>query len=280
MKKVWNEYNPVAGSTYSLFAGSGSSEGYYHKISKLTDSFIERYGSAENVLAITGKYRNARRKLRKWAKYPAPEGMKAIISQLYTEMYRYTIPAESFIKSLTWMDKIRDPGIATSQEQYHLTMLEVELVNRINKKRFYEADRKIALLPHCLRDLTKDCRSEKDGFDVVCKKCSGKCFIHALNDLLIKYQVEPFIWMEGSFRKLFFEMKRSNQVLGIFGIACLAELKSGMEKCLKYDIPALGIPLDANRCARWMGDFFPNSVNLAHVEKLLKPIDAGFQQDP
>jgi hypothetical protein len=43
-----------------------------------------------------------------------------------------------------------------------------------------------------------------------------------------------------------------------------------MEKCLKYDIPALGIPIDANRCARWMGDFFPNSVNIYQVEKLLK----------
>ena len=76
--------------------------------------------------------------------------------------------------------------------------------------------------------------------------------------------------MEGSFKKFYIDLKRKNRILGIFGIACIAELKSGMEKCLKYEIPALGIPLDANRCARWMGDFYPNSVNLEQIEKLLK----------
>jgi len=144
------------------------------------------------------------------------------------------------------------------------------LAGLINKLKFDEADRKIALLPHCLRDLSRNCRSERAGFDTVCRGCSGSCYIHALDDLFKKYEVEPYIWMEGSFRKLYLKMKKRKQVLGIFGIACLAELKTGMEKCLKYQIPALGIPLDANRCARWMGDFHPNSVNLEQVELLLR----------
>ena len=263
-------YIPVQGRTYSLFAGSSTTDRYYRKISKLADYFVERYGPAEEILDITGKYRNSRRKLRKWVKNRTGHGMSEIIKKLSEELSPYTLHSREFLHSLSWFEKFRDQRLATSEEQYFCTMLEVELVNRVNKLKFDYADKKIALLPHCLRDLSRQCRSEKEGFDVVCKGCSGQCYIHELDGLFNKYQVEPYIWMEGSFRKLYLDLKRKDQVLGIFGIACLAELKAGMEKCLKYKIPALGIPLDANRCARWMGDFYPNSVNLNQVERLLK----------
>lgn len=263
------EYSPVEGRTYSLFGGTSTTDGYYRKISVLADYFIEKYGSAEEVLRITGKFRNSRRKLRKWVKNYDRDEMALIIRKLSENLSSFTIRTQEFLQSLDWLDKIRDHRLSTTEEQYFCTMLEVELVNRINKLRFQKADKKIALLPHCLRDLSRRCRSEKEGFDVVCKGCSGKCFIHSLDDLFKKYQIDPYIWTEGSFRKLYFDLKIKDQLLGIFGIACLAELKAGMEKCLKYGIPALGIPLDANRCARWMGDFYPNSVNLFQVERLL-----------
>jgi len=35
-----------------------------------------------------------------------------------------------------------------------------------------------------------------------------------------------------------------------------------MRNCQKKNLPVVGIPLDANRCVRWMGEFNPNSVNL------------------
>ncbi|MBR9998549.1 MAG: DUF116 domain-containing protein [Cyclobacteriaceae bacterium] len=267
---------PVEGRTYSLFAGHPTSGEYYRKIRALADDFTVRFGSAENVLSITGEFRNSGKKLWKFIRSADRENMGLIMKRLTGELSVFTVNTENYLHSLSWLDKIRDGRLSTTEDQYHRIMLEVELVNRINKTRFQRADRRIALLPHCLRDLSRECRSAKEGFDVVCKGCSGNCFIHALNDLLLKYRVEPFIWMEGSFRKLYLDMKKENQVLGIFGIACLAELKSGMEKCLKYDIPALGIPLDANRCARWMGDFYPNSVNMEEVEKLLKRMNDNF----
>jgi len=42
-----------------------------------------------------------------------------------------------------------------------------------------------------------------------------------------------------------------------------------MRLCAKYDVPAIGVPLDANRCIRWMGDFYPNSVNEKKILSLL-----------
>jgi hypothetical protein len=41
--------------------------------------------------------------------------------------------------------------------------------------------------------------------------------------------------------------------------------------CAKLEIPVVGVPLNANRCARWMGEFHPTSVELDAVLALLDP---------
>jgi hypothetical protein len=52
------------------------------------------------------------------------------------------------------------------------------------------------------------------------------------------------------------------RAFGVLGIACIPELAWGMRDCMKRKIPVVGIPLDANRCMRWMGRFEDTSVNL------------------
>jgi hypothetical protein len=43
-----------------------------------------------------------------------------------------------------------------------------------------------------------------------------------------------------------------------------------MRLCIKMNIPPVGIPLDANRCARWMGKAYESSFNLDELDNLLK----------
>jgi hypothetical protein len=38
---------------------------------------------------------------------------------------------------------------------------------------------------------------------------------------------------------------------------------------MKLGIPPLGIPLDANRCARWMNKAHETSFNLGELERLI-----------
>jgi hypothetical protein len=40
---------------------------------------------------------------------------------------------------------------------------------------------------------------------------------------------------------------------------------------MKLDIPVVGVPLNANRCARWMGAVHPTSVTLHEVARLITP---------
>jgi hypothetical protein len=43
-----------------------------------------------------------------------------------------------------------------------------------------------------------------------------------------------------------------------------------MRLCIKLGIPPVGIPLDANRCARWMKKAHESSFNIKELEKLVR----------
>jgi hypothetical protein len=81
--------------------------------------------------------------------------------------------------------------------------------------------------------------------------------------------IKAYIWREADLKKIFKLAKSSGQNVGVFGIACIPELVNGFRLCANYDVPAIGVPLDANRCIRWMGDFYPNSVNEKKILSLL-----------
>lgn len=73
---------------------------------------------------------------------------------------------------------------------------------------------------------------------------------------------------------------KERRSFGVLGIACIPELTWGMRNCRKNNIPVIGIPLNANRCIRWFGEFFPNSVDLTELEKLISEKEKYMRQDP
>jgi hypothetical protein len=197
--------------------------------------------------------------------------MSEILQMIDPVLRVYTLKVEEHLKALP-LSKIWDRRLATSREQYHLYMLEIELTNRLNRTEFLKADRKIALMPYCLQDFSVNCKSAKDGFDYQCKKCSGNCFQNHAGEVLKAHNIEPYIWMEGNMKQLAKYTLSQNKTFGVLGIACIPELTSGMRDCAKRNIPVIGLPLNANRCIRWFGEFFPNSVDLEKLERLLSPI--------
>jgi hypothetical protein len=66
------------------------------------------------------------------------------------------------------------------------------------------------------------------------------------------------------------EIKHKHQSVGVLGIACIPELARGMKLAIRLGIPPIGVPLDANRCARWLGKAKESSFNLKKLENLVK----------
>jgi hypothetical protein len=135
---------------------------------------------------------------------------------------------------------------------------------------FLKADKKIALMPYCLQDFTVKCKSEKNGFDYQCKHCSPGCFQNSASEMLKIKNIEPYIWMEGDMKRLAEYTFKDNRTFGVLGIACIPELTWGIRNCRKNNIPVVGIPLNANRCIRWFGEFLQNSIDLRELERLIQ----------
>jgi hypothetical protein len=268
MRNFVLEYKPIEGKTYSLFGKNNSTDEYYHLIRELVKNVLEKYSNRENLTEQIKK-KNNYNFFKEFIKNSNPASAQPAIENSWENFLSvYTTGVKEHFKDLG-LFKLWDKTLSTSEKQYHLYMLKIELVNQLNKKQFKKCEYKIGLLPHCLRDLTRECLKKTGEYDYICKGCSKKCYLNFTSTTLKKYNVDPYIWMTVDLNSLFKNLRLKYKNFGVFGMACIPELFSGMIKCIKKDIPVIGLPLDANRCVRWMGEFHENSINTKQLEELL-----------
>jgi len=254
----------VNGKTYSLFADSQTSDQYFQTASELTDFLLKRFDLRENDLLQIIKAGTRKKLFGNKNEKP-----KFINNNLKNYLSKYTPGVKKHLRGMSLLQRF-DATLRTKQAQYFWYMIEIELVNRIYIDRFKQAEFKMALLPHCLRDFLPRCLSVAGDVEHVCQGCTKDCHIHLGSKLLKQYGIEPYISITIDQKRLFQELKIKYPNMAALGIACIPELARGMQLCLSLDIPAIGIPLDANRCARWMGKAYETSFNLEELEKLIK----------
>jgi len=260
-------YVPVAGKTYSLFGDGPSTEPYYERIRGVADRILRLVPGEEELLSLIRKVGGRKRMLARAARRGSGTPISEVLRLLGPALSRYTGNVRTHLDSLPRF-LVTDRILRTTEEQYHLHMLEIELGNRLHRKRFLASDRRIALLPHCLRDFRVECRSVPGDLDTVCAGCSPACFLNGVSLLLRESGIEPYIWRNAELADLFRRLKGEGS-FGVLGIACIPELAHGMRACMDRGVPVVGLPLDANRCARWMGRFEDTSVNLERLRGLL-----------
>lgn len=269
MQGVGIQQIAIEGKTYSLFGKSNSTNEYYYTIKWLADKILENNPDISSVIEIINHFSSKKQYLRKITVHP--QNGKLIsdwLNLIDSELRQFTMKTEDHLKSLPF-SKVWDTRLGTTREQYHLYMLEIEMTNRLFRVDFNKSDRKIALTPYCLKNLSVSCKADKKDFDYQCKHCSSVCFQNQASIILRNNNVEPYIWMDGNIKKLVNTTQKKDQRIGLLGIACIPELVWGMRECRNYKIPVVGVPLNANRCIRWFGEFLPNSINLDELRKLL-----------
>lgn len=266
-----DKYVPVQGRTYTLFGEGETTSAYYQAVGDLAAEIVEKYGDIKFVLQTISKYSRRKRFLNKIAsRQTIDTPISFILNRIGSVLNEYTLDVEGYLRSIPLI-KFKSSGLRTTRLQYYLYMLEIELTNRMYIASFQSAEKKIALLPHCLRDLTVECKAAPPdgGFDYKCRHCSKLCYQNAVTTLLEKNRIDAYIWRGADLNKEVKSVIKSGQTLGILGVACIPELVAGMRECQKFGIPVVGLPLDANRCVRWFGEFHKNSVNLDMLEKLI-----------
>lgn len=261
------QYSPLPGKTYSLFGSSSSTEGYYSLIQQLADECLHKYPDEEALLEKLQRTSARKRLLRRAREGSGDPDLVFLMGMISPALSEYTPFVQQHLADLPVL-KLWDRRLRTTEEQYHLYMLEIELVNRINREKFISCERKIAFLPHCLKDFKNGCKSSKGDIDYVCRGCSKVCFLNRVSTLLRQHGVDAYIWMGSDLKKLK-GLWHSGRLIGGLGIACVPELVMGMRESSRLGLPTVGVPLSANRCARWMGSFYDNSVSLEKIVQLV-----------
>ena len=262
-------YTPVQGKTYSLFAEDDDSERYFAEIKRLADMFLRRCPDEKRLLALI-QQGGKKAFLSGWKTTGADRRtLRFVRETLRQSLSSYTRKVYNHLKSLPYARRL-DRTLATPEEKYHRYMLEIELVNRIYREEFKRSQYKFALIAHCLRDFRPDCCAVKGDIEAVCQGCTKDCLIRLGSVLLEKYGIKPYISVEIDQERLFRRLKQEHPSIGALGIACIPELAMGMRLCLRTGISPVGIPLNANRCARWMSQAHETSFNLEQLEELLR----------
>ena len=258
------------GKTYSLFGNEAGTEKYYSTVKDLTNLFLQQCPDEKRLLMQVRKAGEKAPLLKKRGKGETDLSLISLIKETLRHFLpEYTTGVARHLRDLQ-LSKRFDETLTTKEEQYHLFMIEIELVNRIYREPFKKSDYKIALLPHCLRDFRPQCHMVQGDIDAVCRGCTEDCFINLGSLLLKKYDIRPYIAVERDQESLFRKLKEAHPDIGALGIACIPELAAGMRLCIRLGIPPVGIPLDANRCARWMKEARESSFDLRELEELIR----------
>jgi hypothetical protein len=260
-------YKTFSGKTYSLFGVDVSTDQYFNTIHNITESLLVLCPDERILLFHVQKAGGMR--FKKSLTLACDDALIAHIrKELYEALHPYTRGVKEHLKSIPLSQRF-DKTIRTREEGYHLHMLEIELVNRIYGDAFKKSSCKFALLPHCLRDFRPQCSSVPGDIEDVCMGCTEDCFIHLGSALLTKYGIQPYISITIDQEKLFRRLKAKHPDIGALGIACIPELAQAMRLCIKIGISPIGIPLSANRCARWMKQALESSFSLEELENLV-----------
>jgi hypothetical protein len=261
----------VAGKTYSLFGSGPSTAEYYRKIGTLADRVLELKPDILDLIRTLERASRKKGLLKKQLRVSGLSGnglIHLVVTAARDLLAPHTAPVHAHLQELSFL-KRWDGTLFTSEEQYHLYMLLIELANRAWGEAFRRAGRRIAFLPYCLRDLSANCRSGPGELDTVCKGCSKDCYVNRVSALLRETRVEPYLWMNADLKSLLRDLRDREESIGVLGVACVPELLRGMRLCMGLNIPVVGIPLNANRCIRWMGAFHPTSVDLDALGKVV-----------
>jgi hypothetical protein len=261
-------YKAVSGKTYSLFGTDISTDQYFRTMRAIAESLLGHCPDPRNLLFHVQKAGGMR--FRKGSGFTPDDSLAAHIRKtLRNALHPYTGAVRDHLKNIPFSQRF-DKIIRTQEEGYHLHMLEIELVNRIYREAFRKSDYKFALLPHCLRDFRPQCKSVPGDIEYVCMGCTEDCFIRLGSRLLKKYGIQPYISITVDQEKLFRRLKAEHPNIGALGIACIPELAQAMRLCINIGVSPVGIPLSANRCARWMKQAHETSFSLEELEELVR----------
>lgn len=158
-----------------------------------------------------------------------------------------------------------------SEPEYHLNMLAMELINRAFRSAFLKTNRRIVLLPSCMRGANESsCKAVVNGTDIRCVACCNECRIG-------KIQVEgqhagfevAIVPHSGGFSKWLKRFAFSDEY-GVVAVACVLNIAVGGYEMRRLGIPSQCVLLDYCGCKKhWDSQGCATDLNIRQLRTVI-----------
>lgn len=188
---------------------------------------------------------------------------------------RYTTGVERYRAAVAGRARFRyDAELLTrSRLEYHLGLLGTEVLNRVYRARFEAADRKLVIVPPCLRTPLEGstCQAEQTPLGARCRNCNPACRVHQLT---MMGQQQGFLVYSIPDDELSRVCVSSGQAgsggIGVVGLSCALTNWSAGWEAERLGLAAQGHLLDYAGCrCHWHPQGIPTDTNLKKLRQVV-----------
>jgi hypothetical protein len=247
-------------------------------------------------LEAAGDFKEEVKRLHAWRDYLAGETLEDVVSDLGAAISfaswfearsketlgRYTPNVERFLVDTHPDYRWREDAIFCGRRrvEYHLNMVGTEILNRAFRDAFLEMERRVVLLPPCMRAKPEsECEARQTPFGQRCAGCTPGCRVHQVANLGEKHGFDVLImphelsvFSNGGVKPA------QDSALGIVGVSCPLTNVTGGWETRDLGIPAQGVLLDYCGCPwHWHREGIPTDINLY---QLLQVLGLGGRNSP
>ena len=279
--KKWKRYiDPIRGIIFTAFlyenAEFGPAEFSENNIRKFinwldaTGEFREEVKRFENLVSFLSSQTRASKII--WFK-DISRVVDLFCSKSKVLLSQYTSNVSAFLSEKLDEHRWKEDYIfcGRKEEEYHLSMVGAELMNRAYSKDFNNSESVTLLVPACMRLHNDDkCKADKNTFDIKCRDCASECNISRLNRKGMKEGFNVSIIPHSSDFTKWLKTWAVGGNKGVIGVACPLNLILGGLELKSLNIPAKCIPLDYCGCTNhWDKKGIPTALDYNELDKFL-----------
>ncbi len=189
----------------------------------------------------------------------------------HTELEAYVSDVEDFISRLGRPGELEKSSLRSQPVgAYIRNMLAVGVLNRLMRASFLETERKVIVLPDCLKNYGDwTCCKENDGKVSTCIQCTPQCIVYETTERFADSRTTVVLEPEDMSR-YFAELRDGFGAVGVVGVACALTMLSGFDRTLRHRLPTQGVFLNYSSCQHhWANPAYNTCYSLRRMAWVL-----------
>jgi hypothetical protein len=230
-------------------------------------------------MRATGEFEQESRRMENWLSYlhklPQSEaevwiGISLSLFDWFTNeaeavLGKFTRGVAPFLKKTHSTRFHREDQIFCGREpvEYHLGMVAAEVMNDGLREDFLSKQRKVLLLPTCMRGAKKDqCKAVLRGLDMICARCDPACAINRISGRMRSKGVQVYMVPHATGFSRWLERWQDDPNVGVAAVACMLNILPGGYEMRARGIASQCVPLDYPGCEKhWTREGVPTGAN-------------------